>query len=137
MKLRTLMFASLLALTGAAFGATPPPAAGTGMGPGSHHLGPCEKDPSKCQAEAAKFDSWCTANAEKCTALKAWAVKRAEYCEANAQKCEEHRQKMMQRHEELCQQDPSKPHCHAMRANNQPNDNESTDDQAPPPPPAV
>jgi hypothetical protein len=136
MKLRTLLFTALLGLAGTAFAATPPPASSTGMGPTGKHQGPCEKDPSKCQAEAAKFDTWCSANADKCNGLKAWAEKRREYCEANAQKCEEHRQKMMQRHEELCQQDPSKPHCHAMRANNQPgpNDNDESPDQMPPPP---
>jgi hypothetical protein len=137
MKLKTLLFTALLAVTGAAFGATPPPPAATGMGPAGKHQGPCEKDPSKCAADAAKFDNWCTANAQKCTNLKAWAEKRIEFCQANAQKCQEHREQMMQRHEEICQQDPSKPHCHAMRANHQPNDNEEpSDDEALPPPPA-
>jgi hypothetical protein len=99
-------------------------------------MGPCEKDPSKCQADAAKFDNWCAANAQKCTTLKAWAEKRIERCEANKPKCEEMKQKMMQRHQEICQQDPSKPHCHAMRANNQPGDNEDPNEMPPPPPAA-
>jgi hypothetical protein len=100
------------------------------------HRGPCEKDKAKCQADAAKFDQWCSGNADKCNALKAWAEKRREYCEANAQKCEEMKEKMQERHDEMCQQDPSKPHCHAIKANNQPNDNEDEGGQEPPPPSA-
>ncbi|HEY1773362.1 MAG TPA: hypothetical protein VGH91_09245 [Gammaproteobacteria bacterium] len=134
MKLRTLLFTALLALAGSVFGATPPPAAGTGVGPGSAHQGPCEKDPAKCQADAAKFDQWCQANAQKCMNLKSWAEKRIERCEKDPQKCEEMKQKMQQAHQQICQTDPSKPHCHALRANHQPNDNDQTDDQPPPPP---
>lgn len=137
MKLRTTLFAALLALAGTAFAANPPPPPATGVGPGTGHERPCQKDPAKCQAEAAKFDQWCSANADKCTDLKAWAVRRAEYCKANAQKCEEHRQKMEERRAQFCQQDPSRPHCHAIVANHQPGDDDQSDDQAPPPPPAM
>ena len=131
MKLKTFLFTALLALAGSAFAATPPPPAGTSAGPGTH-MGPCEKDPSKCQADAAKFDNWCSANADKCVKLKAWAEVRREKCEANPQKCKERMEKM---HE----------HMKEMRAEKQgsqpgPNDNngsndEPGDDQAPPPPP--
>jgi hypothetical protein len=134
MKLRIVIFTALLALAGSAFAATPAPSASTGMAPGDKHMGPCEKDPAQCKADAAKFDQWCSANAEKCTNLKAWAEKRREFCEKNAQKCEEMKEKMKEHHDEMCKQDPSKPHCHAMRANQQPGDNDQPDDQAPPPP---
>ncbi len=132
MTLRTLLLTTLLALSGAAIGATPPPPPATGVSPMVKHQGPCEKDPAKCQAEAAKFDQWCSANADKCNALKAWAEKRREMCEANAPKCQEMREKMKQRHAEICQQDPSKPHCHAIRANKQPGDNEEPADEPAP-----
>jgi hypothetical protein len=114
MTLRTILFAALLAISGAAISANPPPSATTGVGPGSHHMGPCEKDPSQCQADAAKFDNWCTANADKCTALKAWAVKRAEYCQANAQKCKERMQKMHEHMKKYCASNPDDEHCQKM-----------------------
>jgi hypothetical protein len=144
MKIQTLAFATVLALASTAF-AAPIPIGATSSSPESSaypharepHLRACEKDASKCQADAAKFDSWCSANADKCTELKAWVVKRAEYCKANAQKCEEHRQQMEERRAQFCQQDPSKPHCTAMRANKQPGDDDQSDDQMPPPPPSA
>lgn len=147
MKLRMFLFATLLALSASAF-AAPVPIGATTSSPETSayphtrepHLRACEKDPSKCQADAARFDSWCSANAQKCTDLKAWAVRRAEYCKANAQKCEEHHQQMEERRAQFCQQDPSKPHCHAVVANKQPGDQDQdngqpSDDQVPPPPP--
>lgn len=129
MKLRTLMFTALLAVTGAAFGATPPPPASTAMGP-DHHQGPCEKDPSKCQADAAKFDQWCSANADKCTNLKAWAERRREACEKNADKCKERMEKMHEHMKEMrAEKQGGQP---GPSDNNGPND-EPGDDQAPPP----
>lgn len=138
MRLQTLLFASLLALAGTAFADTPPPSAATGMGPGAKHMGPCEKDPAKCEADAAKFDQWCQANQQKCTDLKAWAEHRREACEKDKPKCEEMREKMEARHAQICKQDPSMPHCHAIRANHQPGDDtDDSGDQAPPPPPSA
>lgn len=113
MKLKMFLFTALLALAGSAFAASPPPPAGTGANP--THMGPCEKDPSKCQADAAKFDNWCSANADKCVKLKAWAEVRREKCEANPQKCEERRHRMME-------------HMRDMKQSN---------DQAPPQSPAI
>jgi len=128
MTLRTTLFAALLALSGAAIGATPPPSPATGAGPGTGHERPCQRDPAKCQAEAAKFDQWCSANAEKCTDLKAWAVRRAEYCKANAQKCEEHRERMRERREECRDMKNGKPMA------DEPGGQPSDDQQEPPPP---
>jgi hypothetical protein len=143
MKFQALILGALLAFTATAF-AAPIPIGATTSSPESAafphsggHMGPCQKEPSTCQANAAKFDQWCEANADKCTALKAWAEKRIAYCEANAQKCAEHKQKMEARHAQICQQDPSAPHCHAIRANVQPGDEDQTDDQQPPPPPSA
>jgi hypothetical protein len=114
MKLKFVFFAALLALTGSAFGATPPPPASTGMGPTAKHQGPCERDPSQCQAEAAKFDNWCQANADKCVRLKAWAEKRREFCEANKPKCEKMRQKMHEHMKKFCASNPDDEHCKMM-----------------------
>src|SRR6185437_6771051 len=127
MKLKTLLFASLLALAGTAFGATPPPSASTGT---SAHMGPCKKDPAKCQAAAAKFDQWCSANAEKCTDLKAWAEKRREFCEANKPKCEEHMHRMHEHMKKWCDKNPAD--CQKMKADEPGQGDEPSDDQMPP-----
>jgi hypothetical protein len=132
MKLRTLMFASLLALTGAAFGATPPPAAGTGMGPMGHHEGPCKTNPQECKDAAAKFDQWCSANADKCTSLKAWAEKRREFCEANGEKCKERMQKMHEHMKEYCAKNPDDEHC-KMMMNHKGDEGDMGGDMPPPP----
>lgn len=136
MKLKTLLFTTLLALAGSAFGATPAPSTSTGAGA---HMGLCKKDPAKCQAAAAKFDQWCSANAEKCTDLKAWAEKRREFCEANKPKCEEHRHRMMEHMKEWCAKNPDEEHCkkHAMKADEPGQGDEPSDDQQEPPPPAA
>jgi len=120
MKLRTLLFAMSLALAGSAFAASPSPSSSTGMGPMGRHEGPCKTDPQMCKDEAAKFDTWCAANADKCTSLKAWMEKHREKCEANPKKCEERMRKM---------------HEH-MKDMKQSGDDESGDDQGPPPPSA-
>lgn len=126
MKLTTLMFAGLVAIAGSALAANPPPAA-TGAGPEKAHMGPCEKNPAECKADAAKFDQWCSANADKCIKLKSWAEKRIERCEANKEKCKEMHEKMRERHEEhrADKQD---------QQNGQPQPDEPGDEQAPPPP---
>lgn len=138
MKMKSLLFAGCLALAGAAFGATPPPSASTGSGA---HMGPCKADPAKCQAAAAKFDTWCQANAEKCTDLKAWAEKRIEYCQAHGQECKEHREKMHEHMKKWCDKNPDAEHCQKMKARMQGDEpgqgNEPSDDQAPPPPPSA
>ena len=126
MKLTTLLFAALLAVAGAATAANPPPAA-TGANPEHAHMGPCDKNPAECKADAAKFDQWCSANADKCIKLKSWAEKRIEKCEANKEKCKEMHEKMKERREE-------------HRADKQDQQqtgqgDEPGEDQAPPPPP--
>ncbi len=100
MKLKTAFFAAaLLGLSAAAFGASPAPAAGTGSGPMKHE-GYCKQNAQECQDAAAKFDSWCSANADKCVALKAMVEKRRERCEANKDKCEEMMERMHERRQE-------------------------------------
>ena len=86
--------AALLGLSAAAFGATPAPGASTGSGP----HGMCAKNAQECKDEAAKFDQWCSANADKCTAMKAHMEKRREWCEANKEKCEKMMKRMHDRH---------------------------------------
>ena len=99
MKLQTAFFAAaLLGLSAAAFGASPAPAAGTGMGPMKHE-GYCKQNAQECKDSAAKFDQWCSANADKCVALKTMVEKRRERCEANKEKCEEMMERMHERRE--------------------------------------
>lgn len=132
MKLKMFLFTALLALAGSTFAATPPPPAGTGTSP--THMGPCEKDPSKCQADAAKFDNWCAANADKCVKLKAWAEKRREACEKDPQMCKERMEKMHKMHERMkamCAKNPDDEHCKMMQEMKQ--GDEPGDDQDPPP----
>ena len=93
MKLHIVFLAAALGLATTAFGATPAPAAGTGMGPAGHHDF-CQQNAQECKDEAAKFDQWCSANADKCVALKARVEKRREWCEANKDKCEEMMKRM-------------------------------------------
>ena len=96
MKLRTLFFAALLGLLStAAFAAnTPAPAAGTGMGPMHGGMGMCQQNAQECKDLAGKFDQWCSANADKCTAMKAHMEKRREWCEKNMDKCKEMMERM-------------------------------------------
>ena len=137
MNLKTILFATLLALAGTAFAANPPPSAATGVGPGSGHERPCQRDPAKCQTEAAKFDQWCSANADKCTDLKAWAEKRREFCEANKQKCEEHRHNMHEHMKEWCAKNPDDEHCKMMMKHTDEGDMGGDEGSEMPPPPAA
>ena len=130
MKLKAIVFSALLALAGSAIAANPPPAASTGMGPGEHHQGLCEKNPAECKADAAKFDQWCQANADKCIKLKSWAEKRIERCEKNAEKCKEMHEKMRQHREERREDNQDQ----QQNGQNQNPPDEPGDDQAPPPP---
>ena len=97
MKLRLLMFSALLGLSFSAFAAnTPAPAAGTGMGPMKG--GMCQKNAQECKDLSAKFDQWCSANADKCTAVKAHVEKHREWCEAHKDKCKDMMERMHHRH---------------------------------------
>ena len=70
MRLTTIFAAALLALASGAFAASPAPAGASAAHPGER--GHCCADNAKeCNDQAAKFDQWCSANADKCTALKA------------------------------------------------------------------
>ena len=96
MKLHIVFLAAALGLATTAFGATPAPGASTGGMPMKG--GMCQKNAQECQQLAGKFDQWCSANADKCMAMKAHMEKRREWCEANKEKCE----KMMHRmHEHM------------------------------------
>jgi hypothetical protein len=97
MKLNILILSALLGLSATAFGASPAPSAGTGTGP-MQHEGFCKQNASECQQLAAKFDSWCSANADKCVSLKAFVEKHRERCEANKEKCKEMMERMHDRH---------------------------------------
>lgn len=133
MKLRALLFTSLLAVAGTAFAANPPPPASTGFAPMGHREGPCKQDPAQCKEAAAKFDQWCSANAEKCMDLKAWAEKRREFCEANKEKCEEHRHKMHEHMREWCAKNADDEHCQRMKEHHG-DESEMGGDEMPPPP---
>ena len=130
MKLKTVLFAALLALAGSAFAATPAPSASTADYP---HPGMkyCSEHAQECKDNAAKFDQWCSANADKCTALKNWAEKRREYCEANGQKCEEMMHKMHEHMKKYCSKNPDDEHCKAMKERH--GDEGDMNDMPPPP----
>ena len=97
MKLRIILLSALLGLMStAAFAAnTPAPAAGTGMGPMKG--GMCKQNAQECQQLAGKFDQWCSANADKCTDMKAHMEKHREWCESNKDKCKEMMERMHKR----------------------------------------
>jgi len=129
MKLKSLFFAALLALCGTAFAATPAPAASTGKPhPGLRY---CSQHDKECKDNAAKFDQWCSANADKCTALKAWAERRREYCDAHGQECEERMHKMHEHMKKYCSKNPDDEHCKAMKERH--GDEGDMNDMPPPP----
>ena len=112
MKLRSLLLATTLMVAGSAWAATPAPSASTHPHPGMKY---CSEHAQECKDNAAKFDQWCSANADKCTALKAWAERRREYCEANGKKCEEHMHRMHAHMQKWCAKNPSDEHCQMMK----------------------
>ena len=146
MRLKYLFFTALLGLAGTAFAATPVPVGPTANSPGSaagmpHHdhggADLCKTHADECKADAAKFDTWCAANADKCTAVKAWNEKRIEFCSAHEKECAEHRKMMMEHAKQYCSKNPAEPHCHAIVAKHQPGDNSDNDEgggDMPPPP---
>ena len=110
MRLISLSAAALLGLAvAAAQAATPTPAGATAARPVGH--GYCASHAQECKEQAAKFDTWCSANADKCTAIKAAAEHRIEYCAAHAKDCEEHRERMHDRFKGWCDKHPDKPAC--------------------------
>ena len=113
MKLSTLTLSIFLGLWGTASLAAPP--ASTGAGPAGANPpagGHCQSHSQDCAQLAQKFDQWCSANADKCTGLKAHIEKRREFCEQNKDKCEAMRDKMRSRTQQRCQANPNAPHCH-------------------------
>jgi len=127
------MITAMLALSASAFAATPTPPAATGAGAMGHHEGPCKTDPQMCKDAAAKFDTWCSANADKCTSLKAWAEKRIERCQANAKECEEHMHKMHEHMKDWCAKNPDDEHCKMMKQSHG-DESDMGGDELPPPP---
>lgn len=95
MKLRVVFLAALLGLAIPAFADNPVPAAGGNPPPKG---GMCAQNPSECQQLASKFDQWCSANADKCTNVKARMEKHREWCENNKEKCQQMMQKMRGAH---------------------------------------
>ena len=116
MRLHAFFFAAALALAGSAAFAANTPAPGAGSAGGPMKGGMCKQDAQECQALAGKFDQWCSANADKCTAMKAHIEKHREWCEANKDKCKE----MMQR-------------MHKRRGQGQQGDDSDDDDTSSPP----
>lgn len=120
MKLPILLVSALLGLSLSAFAATTPsatPASQPAQGKGEHHY--CTEHAQECKDNAAKFDSWCSANADKCTGFKAWAEKHIEFCSAHEKECAEHHEKRHEKMEERCAQNPDKPRCKDMKNNDE------------------
>ena len=118
MKLNTFIFAGLLALSGAAFAGTPAPAASTGAQPGMghhDHMDMCKEHAQECKDDAAKFDTWCAANADKCMGVKAFAEKHIEWCSTHEKECADHRHDMHDHMKEWCAKNPSNEHCKMMQ----------------------
>ena len=113
------MFTAFLAISASAYAATPVPAAGTGAQPMHHHEGMdmCKEHAQACKDDAAKFDKWCAANADKCTAVKAMAEKHIEYCAAHEKDCAEHMHKMHEHMKDWCAKNPGDEHCKMMKDN--------------------
>ena len=96
MKLRIALLSALLGLMSSAAFADNPPAGGSTPPPGKG--GHCAQNPQECQQLAAKFDQWCSANADKCTAAKAHIERHLEWCQQNKDKCEKMMQRMHKHH---------------------------------------
>ena len=130
MKTSSLIFAALLCFAAtAAVAATAPAAPASGKAAadkgGGHSY--CAEHAKECQDLAASFDKWCSANNEKCMAMKANIEHRRERCEKDKAACQEERQNMREKMEEMCKQHPDKPRCVAMKDKN--GDVENEDDQ--------
>ncbi|HLW74848.1 MAG TPA: hypothetical protein VKT74_07250 [Gammaproteobacteria bacterium] len=125
MKTRILLISALLAAPAFAFAAgTAAPAAGTGAGH-EHGKRYCEEHAKECTDQAAKFDQWCSANADKCQGLKAGIERRREWCESNKDECKEVREQARADMKQWCQSHPDKARCKAM-------DQQNEEDAAPP-----
>jgi hypothetical protein len=112
MKLKTILFATLVSIAGTAIAAATP-ASQPAPSKGEHHY--CTDHAQECKDAAAKFDSWCSANADKCTAMKAWAEKHVEYCSAHEKECAEHHHKFADHMKDWCAKNPDKPRCQEMK----------------------
>ena len=110
MRLISLSAAALLGLAvAAAQAATPTPAGATAARPAGH--GYCASHAQECKEQAAKFDTWCSANADKCTAIKAAAEHRIEYCSQHEKVCKERHEHRRDRMQGWCDKHPDKPAC--------------------------
>lgn len=111
MRLTYVFTATLLALAaGTAQAATPAPAgASAAARPHEHHY--CADHAQECKDAAAKFDTWCSANVDKCTALKAEAQRHIEYCSQHEKECEEHHEHRREHFKGWCDRHPDKPAC--------------------------
>ncbi|MGE5624625.1 MAG: hypothetical protein ACM3ZT_03660 [Bacillota bacterium] len=127
MKPRHILMAALLGLVSTAvFAANPAPAAATG---GSMGHGPgmkfCESHAKDCADQAAKFDQWCSANAQKCTDLKAFVERHREWCEANKGECKEVREQARADRKEWCSKHPDRMRCKAMNTKDEDTENDT------------
>lgn len=119
MRLTSLFAATLLGFAAAAAqAATPAPAGASAARPAGH--GYCASHAQECKDQAAKFDTWCSANADKCTAIKAAAEHRIEYCAAHGKECEERHEHRRDRMKGWCEKHPDKPACKNRPAGDQP-----------------
>ena len=128
MRLRNVILGALLGLFSlTALAANPAPTGSTAAGgQGGGHMHGCQDNPQKCAELAAKFDKWCSANADKCQALKAGIERRHEFCENNKAECKEQREQMRADMKEWCSTHPDKPICKKM------NEHEEDEDTNPP-----
>lgn len=129
MKLSTLILSIIIGFWAVASMAAPP--AATASGPAGANPSPggyCQSHSQDCTQMAQKFDQWCSANADKCTGLKAHIEKHREFCEQNKDKCQAMREKMRARMQQRCKANPSAPHCQGNQAQQGDEDDNGDDD---------
>lgn len=130
MKISALILSTLFGLcAGSAMAAAP--AAATGTGPAGAHATYCQSHQQECTQLSQKFDQWCSANADKCTGLKAHFEKHREFCEQNQDKCQQHRAAMRARMQKVCQAHPDAPRCQGKPGQSGDEDDEGGDDDGP------
>lgn len=129
MKLKYLIFTALLALAGNAFAINT-------SGPGSNGMHPhtgsdrCKADPGGCKQDAAKFDKWCAANADKCEAVKAWNEHRIEACRGHENDCADHMRRVHEHLKQWCAKNSTDEMCKNMKDR----ENDQDSDEGMPPP---
>jgi hypothetical protein len=123
MKLPALILSAVLGFAAAASFADAPAAGNTPPASGM-----CKTNSQECTQLAQQFDQWCSANADKCTALKAHIEKHREFCEQNKDKCQAMREKTRARMQQYCQANPTAPHCQNKQSPPANGDDDDDDD---------